>query len=86
MSLNSDSQVKSYVQDKSFSDNPCQSTSCSQRIITAYIENVQCRVTKLIPPFRELSNEECLRKLDRPTLAYRLSRGDMREVIKVSKE
>ncbi|XP_076043699.1 uncharacterized protein LOC143026809 [Oratosquilla oratoria] len=47
------------------------------------IENVQRRATKLVPTLKNLSYEECLRKLKIPTLAYRRARGDMLETFKL---
>ena len=41
------------------------------------IENVQRRVTKLIPGLSHLSYPERLKKLKIPTLAFRQERGDM---------
>ena len=46
------------------------------------IENVQRRATKLVPPLRNLTYEDRLRKLQLPTLAYRRLRGDMIELYK----
>ena len=49
--------------------------------ITAF-ENVQRRVTKLIPGFKDI--KDCKERLQRlPTLAYRRFRGDMIELYKI---
>lgn len=47
------------------------------------IENVQRRVTRLIPTLKNMSYEDRLAKLDLPTLAYRRIRGDMTETYKI---
>ena len=44
------------------------------------IENVQCRGTKQIPGFRNLTYEERLKKLDLSTLCYLRKRGYDRNV------
>ena len=48
------------------------------------LENVQRRVTRMIPKMKELSYEERLRKLKLPTLAYRRLRGDVIEIYKMT--
>ena len=50
------------------------------------LENVQRRATKSIPGLSNLSYEECLRKINIPTLAYRRIRGDMIETYKILSE
>ena len=47
------------------------------------LENVQRRMTKVIPGFKDLSYEDRLRGLNLPTLAYRRLRGDMIELYKI---
>ena len=39
------------------------------------IEDVQCKASKQIPGFKNLTYEERLRELDLPTLCYRRNRG-----------
>ena len=53
----------------------------SQKLIDM-LENVQIRATKFLDRFSNLEYEECLRRLDLPTLVYRRARGDMIEVYK----
>jgi hypothetical protein len=48
------------------------------------IENVQRRVTRMIPGLKNMSYEERLHKLKLPTLAYRRLRGDMVELYKMT--
>ncbi|MCG8626996.1 MAG: hypothetical protein MJE68_33970 [Proteobacteria bacterium] len=50
--------------------------------ITA-IENVQQRATKYLPTLKNLTYEECLRKLGLPTLQFRRLRGDLIETYKL---
>ena len=50
--------------------------------ITA-IENVQRRITKLIPTLKDLPYSDRLKRLRLPTLAYRRLRGDMIETYKI---
>ena len=40
-------------------------------------ENVQSRVTKLIPGYKELDYKECLQRLNLPSISYHRPRGDM---------
>ena len=47
------------------------------------IENVQRRATKIIPCFKDLTNQERIRKLKLPTLRYRMLRGDLIEIFKI---
>ena len=47
------------------------------------VENVQRRMTKLIPRIQDLEYPERLRILKLPPIAYRRSRGDMIEVYKL---
>ena len=47
------------------------------------LENVQRRVTKMVPGLSDLSYPERLRKLNLPTLAYRRVRGDMIQAYKL---
>ena len=48
------------------------------------IENVQRRMTRMIPGLKNMSYEERLHKLKLPTLAYRRLRGDMVELYKMT--
>jgi len=50
----------------------------------AAIENVQRRMTRMIPNIRHLSYEERLHHLKLPSLAYRRLRGDMIEMYKIA--
>lgn len=49
------------------------------------IENVQRRMTRLLPGMKDLSYPERLRKVKLPTLGYRRLRGDMIELYKIVK-
>ena len=50
------------------------------------LENVQRRVTKQIPGFKNMNYEDRLQKLKLPTLVYRRKRGDMIETYKITLE
>lgn len=50
---------------------------------TTAIENVQRRMTRMIPGMSGLDYEERLRSLELPTLAYRRLRGDLIETYKI---
>lgn len=47
------------------------------------LENVQRRATRMVPQLKGLSYEECLEKMNLPTLAYTRSRGDQIETYKI---
>ena len=47
------------------------------------VENEQRRMTKLIPQIRDLEYPERLQILKLPSIAYRISRGDMIDVYKL---
>ena len=47
------------------------------------IENIQRRLTRMIPGLSELSYEQRLRVLNLPSLSYRRLRGDMIELYKI---
>ena len=51
---------------------------------TTAIENVQRRMTRMIPGMSGLDYEERLRSLELPTLAYRRLRGDLIETYKIT--
>ena len=49
------------------------------------IENIQKRVTKIVPELKDLPYEERLRMLNLPTLLYRRQRFDLIQIFKIIK-